>query len=249
MTARIGVCLCAYNEERFIVPAIRQWRPFADRILVLVSEKPWNGEREEPDQTADFAMQEGAEVALGEWRTEAEQRNFGLEVLKDCSHVVITDPDEFFTLEDRVKLLARLKDPADKMNASKEPIACFRVARMVTYWKDLDHVLYPADRHKPIIAVDPAQVRFTDKRDVATDYRPTIDVTVHHLSWARTDEEVRLKIRTYSHAPEFKRDWYEKKWLANAMEDVRPYGVEQSDVVYHPAPDEIKALFPIGSGV
>ena len=194
MTAKLALCLLAYSERRYIIPALRQWPGI--RKVVLVSSVPWNGISENQAEMLTLLHREKEiEVHVRNWRTEAEQRNFGLELLKDCDYVITLDPDEYFTSEDRSRILARLNDPMDYLNAVKKPLPCFRAGKVVTYWRDADHILSPADRHLPIIAVNPKTCRFTEHRMVDTDTQTVISSVMHHMSWVRDDQEVRTKIR------------------------------------------------------
>jgi hypothetical protein len=58
--------------------------------------------------------------------------------------------------------------------------------------------------------------RFTHARDVDSQSRAVIDETVaicHHLSYARNNDELQLKLSSFSHAAEVLPGWYENVWL------------------------------------
>jgi len=222
-----------------------------DRIVVLVSSVPWNGDEKYRDRTEELVRRErDVELHVRQWSTEAEQRNFGLDLLRDCSFVLTFDPDEFLTASDREKLVRRLRDPFDYLNAVRKPLPCFRADSMVTYWRTLNSILSPADRHRPIVAVDPNQTRFTEHRQVPLDTQTVIPgLVIHHLSWVRTNREVKTKIGAFSHATDIKKDWYEQVWLAGRKTDVRPYGREVSAAVPYIPPNEIRAMFDGTRGV
>jgi hypothetical protein len=68
---------------------------------------------------------------------------------------------------------------------------------------------------------------------------------MHHLSYARTDEEIWTKIHSFSHAAEVKPDWYERVWkgwdadhnlqnLNPAYPDAYPRAVEQDPAALPP---------------
>lgn len=40
------------------------------------------------------------------------------------------------------------------------------------------------------------------------------EIIMHHLSWCRTNEEVMVKIGSYSHASEIRENWYRDVWCA-----------------------------------
>jgi len=240
---KIAVLIIAYNEERYIGACIKQWEGLVDKVVVLLSAKPWNGVPSEADRTEMIARKMGAEVIIQDWRTEAEQRSWGCARLYDYDFVIINDADEFYTREDRVKIIEHLE------KNKNEP--CFRCPNMVTYWKTPEYIFDPPDGHKPIIVVNPKKVKFYEHRQPMPveetklqEYQPIIPVTMHHFSWVRSDKEVKEKIEHYSHADIIKPNWYEDVWLKwePNMDDIRPYGIERSRAVYNPAPKEITNL-------
>ena len=165
--SKIAVCSIAHNEEEIIGACVKNWKGKVDKHLVLISSRPWNNEVMESDKTVEIAKREGAEVIVGFWNSEPEMRNWGLARLYDYDYVLIVDPDELYTEEDQKRIITRLNDPFDYINRVMKPLACFRVEKMLTYWKTTDYIFDPPDAHKPFIAVDPKQVRFWNKRTVS----------------------------------------------------------------------------------
>jgi len=241
MDKKIALLILAYNEEEYIGACIKQWQGFVDKIVVLLSAKPWYGLPSEADRTL-FIARDLAEVLIQDWRTEHDQRNYGLARLYDYDYVLTSDADEFYTLEDRKKIIKTLQN-------QDEP--CFRADRMITYWKTTDYIFDPPDGHKPIIAVNPRKIKFYEHRQPMPveetklqTYQPIIPVAIHHLSWVRPDHKIKDKIEHFSHYDQIKPNWYENVWLkwTPEMEDIRPYGIEKSKAKYQPIPEEIKEL-------
>jgi glycosyltransferase involved in cell wall biosynthesis len=250
--AILTICL---NEADIIRSCINNWKGKVDKHLVLLSTLPWNGSPVEADETYRIAKEAGAEVIMRYWEDEAEQRNWGLAYLYKYDYVLIVDPDELYTEESQIILLNRLNDPLDYVNRVKKPLPAFACEEMVTYWKTTDYILDPKDSHLPIIAIDPKQVRFTEKRacrmkaegsGFVSSCEPISGVITHHMSWVKTDSKVKEKIEAYAHAHDFNTDyWFEnvwKKWTPDSMMEVRPYGIEKSVAVFKPAPKEIVDL-------
>lgn len=248
---KIAVCTLAFNEPQYIAPCIEQWKGLVGIHLVLVSTTTWNGTKHKDDPTAKLAEKHGAKVIEGFWKTEADQRNHGLSLLKDYDYVIINDPDEFYTIEDRCRLIRTLQED------NRRPGYTIRRGNtMLTYWKTHDYVLDPPDQHLPTIVVDPNKAVCTehrqfalskDVRDPSVRYSEEcgeIKVQMHHFSWVRTDEQVEEKIAAYSHADIIENEWYKKVWLGwkPGLMKVRPYGREQSIAIYRPAPEEIIKL-------
>jgi glycosyltransferase involved in cell wall biosynthesis len=238
---KTAICTIAYNEAEWIRACIRQFKPFNMHHLVLVSTKPWNGVPQPDDRTADIAREEGAEVIVGYWKDEAEQRNYGLALLRDYDRVLIVDADELYESSSIQALI--------DCNTSCPAI---RTDKMWTYWKTPEYRFDPPDRHEPIVAVDPKRVLFSEHRQIRQflDYVPEfnqelLSVPMHHMSWAKSVAKIAEKIESFSHAADVKPGWYEDVWLkwTPDMEDIRPYGKELSKAIYAPAPAEIHSLF------
>jgi glycosyltransferase involved in cell wall biosynthesis len=232
----LAVCTIAYNEVEWIQGCIRQFRPFVARHVVLVSSKPWFGEAGKDDGTAEAARKECAEVHVQHWHSEAEQRNWGLAQVKDFDYVFIVDADELYTRSGIEAMVASLR-------GSRE--FYFRIREMRTYWKTTDYIFAPIDSwDKPVVAVDPKRVRFYKQRQVENvsgaplPAASTLPATLHHMSWVRSDEKVREKIRSRSYAPHIRPEWYEKVWLqwTPEMRDVAPYTRMEMQAVYCPRP-------------
>jgi hypothetical protein len=216
----IAVLSIAFNEEDIIGACVRNWKGKVDKHLVLVSSRSWNEEVLESDRTADIAKKEGAEVIVGYWDSEPEMRNWGLARLYDYDIVLIVDPDELYCEEDQLRIFEAVKNPWDEINRMVRKIPVFAAEKMITYWKTTDYIFDPPDKHKPFIAVDPKKVRFWNKRELMgitkeppnIEQADLIDVTIHHLSWVKSDEKAKEKINTYSHKEDIPWWWYDKVW-------------------------------------
>lgn len=237
---KIAILTIAYNEDEYIAPCIKQWKEYNLHHLILISAKPWNGEPVEKDRTEEIARNLGVEVVVQDWRTEKEQRNWGLARLYDYDFVLIVDANEFYTEQDRKIILEYLH------SKSNEP--CFRAEKVITYWKTPEYILDPPDTHKPLIAVNPKKIKIYEVREPMNvldtrpwDYQPIIPVSIHHFSWVRSDKKVKEKIKQWSHSDIVKDNWYENVWLKwkPEMNDIRPYGIEKSRAIKKSAPQEI----------
>jgi glycosyltransferase involved in cell wall biosynthesis len=237
---KIAVLIITYNEEEYIKQCINQWGELP--VLVLLSTKPWNGIPKESDNSLRLIKETNAKVVCQEWKTEYEQRNYGLAMLYDYDWVIISDSDEFYTEKDRKLLLETLENSQEK---------CHRANELVTYWKSSDFIFEPGDKHKPIIAVNPKKIKFFEHRQPQSveeiklqQEQPIIPVKIHHFSWVKPDNKIKGKIEAFSHYDIIKPGWYEDVWLKWNLEmnDIRPYGREISKAVFSPAPEEIKKL-------
>lgn len=207
--SKIALCTIAFNEERYIKKFIERWDKLVDKTLVLISLKSWHGNYLS-DNTIEEAKKTNAEIITGYWSSESEQRNWGLARLYDYDYVIILDPDEFFSFDDQNKIINSFGDKH-----------AYKPNKMNTYWKDTEHKIW-CGNYTPYIAVNPKMVRFIKNRQVQPfdgktnilEQHDVINVTLEHLSWVRSDDEVKIKINNYSH----KKDligWYENIWLKN----------------------------------
>lgn len=232
--------MLAFRERNRIIPAIKQYEGIIDKVVLACSTKPWKGNLT-PDDTASLAKKTFAEVYEGDWPTEAEQRNFCMEKLSDCDWVIIAPPDRFFTKE----TLYAMRNFLEK--AEKRPYGMYTL----TYWKDFDTVIVPNS------TLNEAVVPSVDKNGVPFRFKyanisggsidnPIIPGIAHHISWVKTDEEIKTKITSYTHADEILEGWYENVWLKwnDGMTDFAPTTPhDYKSVLKHPLPMEIRNLF------
>lgn len=230
---RVAALTVAFGERRFIGKCVQQFQGFIDGHLVLVGDKPWQG-GETGDDTAAIAEGHGAIVETGTWPGQAEQFNHGLEQLAEFDWVLIADADEFYSRDDVERLIMTLGEShhvADVVTA----------AQMAVYWKSRNWRILPTQTDNPAIAVRP-YIRFIDKR-TCQGRKVAFRGWMHHFSYARDDEEMLRKIRSFEHAHEFDTQrWYEKVWLpwtemsTNLHPTVPP---KFKQAVKNPAPDGV----------
>lgn len=196
---KIGVSITAFNEP-LIVPIIKQYEDIADRVVVTVSKKPWYGDYEK-DNTAYRAVRDTRSYVIHkEWDSEHDQRNEAMDVMRDMDYIITSHCDTWFTPDDLVAF--------KNMELEDLHYTC----KVLTYWKDYDTVLYP-NIGLPTLFVRSDAV-FTKMINIQNQLAEPkeLPITCYHTSWVKTDEEVLQKIRTYSHADEIQKDWYERVW-------------------------------------
>lgn len=225
---RIAVGICAYNEEDYITYAIRAIYDFADRIAVSVSIKPWSGDGAPPDRTLDLVREfpdpaGKLRIQTGYWATETDQRNANLDLARDAAdYYMVVDADEIYTPEDLRRLRSYI--------AWRPYIGQFRM-RFRTYWKT--NPFYVIDPPEPLKAYTITRVRpvtrFVGLRRTNERWRRTIPRRVaecHHFSYARPNESVLRKIRSFSHRSELVPNWFENVWLRwdedHSIENLHP---------------------------
>ena len=204
---RIGVMMCAFREEKLVIPAIKQFDGTEiEEIVVACSRTPWNGEFDH-DDTAKLAVEAGATVRLYDWKEEHEQKNWILDKLSRFDWILMFAPDMYMTKESINNLTYFLNGkPMDK---HERAYSC----DMLTYWKNYHTVLEPRVPFNTV-AIRPTEVfknmATIDNWDL---FKRIEGVLMHHISWVKTDDDVIKKINTYSHAKEIVVDWFKEVWL------------------------------------
>lgn len=231
---KIGSVALAYNEQRFIVPHLKHLPDWIDEKLVLVSTKPWFGQPESADKTAQLAKRAGAKILAGDWPNEETQRNASQAWHQDKDWIIVLDPDEFLDKDNWQAFYRTLQT---------SPASALVVKRQYTYWKK-GWVADPPQDYLMLIAVRP-WVRFVDKRVVNQPYQ-IAPVELHHFSWAKSDDEVWRKISHYAHAQAFDTDkWFKDVWKAwqPGMQDVHPTTPQTlHNLIPANLPSELEAL-------
>lgn len=213
---KLGVSITAFREKH-IVPIIKQYEGIADKIVVSVSKKPWFGNLK-PDDTARRAVEETSACVISKpWDNEADQRNETMEYMRDMDYIIVSHCDTWFERRE-LELLKHLNDLTDLH------YGCY----VRTYWKNYNTVIYP-HLGLPTILVR-SDARFTHMINIQDQSAEPecLPVFCHHVAWVKTDEEIKEKIGSYSHANEISGDWYNnvwKKWKS----DMENFGITKPE--------------------
>jgi YD repeat-containing protein len=95
MSLKCAACYCIHDDCCHLASSISSLAPTGP-ALVFVSRVPWNGPPGDREPAARVAAESGAEVVLGEWRSELEHRRAALAYLREkgFTHALIPDGDE-----------------------------------------------------------------------------------------------------------------------------------------------------------
>jgi GT2 family glycosyltransferase len=210
---RTAAVCCVHDDTRWLREVVRSVYDGVDAIYFIVSDKPWNGRvasalnmrkviKELPDPSDKIRIVEGS------WDTEAAQRNAGLAALSENGffYCLVLDADEVFDPSSLNSLL--------ELAAEKPYIDAWYIS-MRTYWKSPYFRIEPPESYKPASLIRVNRSLFTSGRKVDVlqgEEVPESKCIMHHLSYARSDEEVQRKLETFSHSHEIVPGWFERVW-------------------------------------
>lgn len=196
---RFGAIIPVLNEWRFMPVVAGQLLKVCDRVVIVRSTLSQSGAP--AVLTPVPQLDPKIEILNGTWHSEAETRNAGLDFLSDCDYIFTTDSDEI------------LSTPA--LNLLKT-VCCtkgFRAitSRFYTYWKTPGFRIDPPEMGMPPLVVR-KDARFSYLRIIHGEVTLINKFLMHHLSYVRTDDEVKEKLRLFGHAHEIVPNWYENIW-------------------------------------
>jgi GT2 family glycosyltransferase len=211
--ARVAAVCCIYDDDSWLAPSIASIYDNCDSIWFLVGERPWNGAA--TDQSGLLARiaalpdpERKIRVVRGEWPDEASQRNAGLELVRGAGadYCLVIDADEIYDPAqlDRALTIVRQNPQVD----------CWRVS-CLTYWKSYRYRVDPPEAIAAAVFVRVGTGRFTENRTFEAPSQVAIasdTLVFHHMSYARSDEQIVRKITTFGHAREVVPGWYEQVW-------------------------------------
>lgn len=216
----VGAVVCTYEESGHLPETIRRVYNVVDQILVLVGSHPWSCPDPERGflstyQTAAslFDPERKITVVTRQWCSEHEQRTYGKDWLfaQGIEWNMILDDDEFYNTSQIDSFIVNTLPSNDNVHVYLAP--------MHIYWKERDLILPEANVSYPVfVRTDPKKTTFHKARSVNVTGGNWVssehnDLAIHHLSYVRSDEHIRKKVSRFSHADEFKADWYEKHWF------------------------------------
>ncbi len=213
-TIRFGAAICAYDDHQWLKLVLDSIYDGCDRIFALVGNQPWNGNA--VDNTETLAVfetypdpQKKIEIVHGDWANEADQRNASLALCGEngCEICFVVDADEIYDPKELEQMMEIVR--------ATPQIDCFTLG-LHTYWKSHQFRIDPPEPLQPPVFVRVGKAKFTHNRAVECELCALISQEVgvcHHMSYARTDEQIKKKISTFSHADEIVPGWYEQIWL------------------------------------
>jgi hypothetical protein len=210
---KVGAVYCVYDDEHWLKHSILSVCDSCEVIYFLISYKPWNGEETDNTGTLEIinSLQNHGKklrVIRGNWLSEEEQRNYGLELLiqDGINYCLVVDADEIYETTELKSMISYV--------SLRRSIPAWRI-KLLTYWKSEQYRIDPPENYRAINLIRLGKERFSNRREMNCYFELLPDNlgACHHMSYARTDFEVLRKISTFSHASEIVPDWYQNVWL------------------------------------
>jgi len=230
---KFGLICCLYDDHEYLDCVMVPFQRL-DKVLIMVSDRPWNGKPSDTSEVIQHvnricAVMPNFELVRGNWATEKDQRNAGLAKLykEGIDYTFIVDGDEIYH-EAHVRNITQFA-------LANSAVAAFHI-EWNTFWTKRYYAITPRENFKPVVLVKTSSFMFTGLRQGTTNITRADDkifvsgaekgkpqpynyqvippqvAICYHLSYARTDEAIKRKIETFSHATEIVDGWYEDVW-------------------------------------
>lgn len=218
---QIAAHVLAYNVNRFIGPVLQNIAPHVDKIFVAHAEKPFgyvpearegfrNPTRKEHIEAAALGQQ--LEIIEGDWLNEEAMRNACLDRARaqGFDWLLTQDADEFYPPESWHQIRRSLE-----RHATEEHL----ITTWYTFWKSSQYVLVSRtgaikESNVGFAIRCRSDLKFVRQRMANASSSRVLDCPCHHYGYVMSDEELREKLVTWSHAAQLNaRRWYRLKWM------------------------------------
>lgn len=227
--SKVAAVYVVYEDSGYLEESVRRVYYAVDKILFLLNFNPWNGSPNDSGLVETYKSVlmmydplKKIEVISRSWKTEEEQRNFGLKHLSknDIDWCFIIDDDEMYNFHDLKLQIDRVKSDSHSVYLSPHQV----------YWKTRNWAIGNLVEALPSFTRTNGSARFDKARAMIVEANHTWhtfrsdELICHHLSYVRSDEKMLRKIRTFSHADDIKDVWYDKVWMKwfPEMENIHP---------------------------
>lgn len=182
--------------------------PHVDKIHVLYTKSPsfghgttlQNPDTEEMLRERIEPLGKQVEWHTGNWRSEEQHRNAIFSIAPDATTILPLDSDEVWSEDDLVRCI----DIAERSEGRN-----FLIQGWHHFWRSFGYSCQ--DVWAPVRIIRPQ-----GRGDVI------LRGLIYHFGYCITPELMRFKISCHGHHDEWRKNWFEDKFLANAKEDVHP---------------------------
>lgn len=204
----------AYNEEKLIGGLLDGISDLDNYVMIS---KPFHIDTFTFDKTEEIVKEHGANVIRKDFESQLDERNWGMDFLQKegYEYIFIFDADEYYLKEDIPKMIEFVEAYGSEAFKSNH--------NDYIYWKN-EHWHF---RHGGFTICLRADIRFApgDRTIQTKDIKELPDwLPMHHFSYSRTDEEMKVKITTRDFSRRVLKNWYDEVWLkwTPEMRDLGP---------------------------
>lgn len=264
---RITAVFCVYNEEEYLSYAVQSVLKLATRVVVCLGLSPYTAynpkarEISQRDRTEilvdELARQDPRITVLkGTWESEVEHRNAGLKIcLEDgTDYYWLVDGDEVYR-EDHLENI--------RQEMLQHPWVGTFIIKCHIFWRSFSwripaeelpwrpRRIFKITSHRRILGLRlPHPLRFTGQNEtnsLGPVYEiPSERAVFYHFSYARSAKAMEDKLRTFSHAREIGKDWFEDVWRRwsshRTMRDLHPVDPPKFPRVLYQPPDDLPSV-------
>src|SRR3989344_3613200 len=218
-----------FDDDRWLSKSIESIYPSVDGFIFLVGYLSFQGEYVPNRRFIDVlkSIPDPDNKFLGiyrkSWLMEEHARNDTLNFAQALgySYTITIDADEIYNRKDIEGIKKELEDHPD-LNA-------VHVGEVRCYWKSEEYRIEPPEPYTffHVAARVNSSIRFMKNRETTDEFKHMArDTVLHHMSYARTDDELMKKITRWPHKQEVLAGWYESVWKGwdrnRHMENIHP---------------------------
>ncbi len=264
---KIAAVFCVYNEEEYLEHSVRAILPAVDRAFLLLGNAPYDAYNPKaravsrPDGTSRLVERLAAahpkiRLVRGLWASEVDHRNAGLRLCLEegMDYYWLVDGDEVYRSDHLEHILRRIaQDPRTGTFIVKCHIFwrsfSYRIPAQIQAWRP--RRIFKITRARRILGMPlPHPLRFVGQNEMNSlgpiHEFPPEEAVFYHFSYARSSSAMEDKLRTFSHAHEIPRDWFNqvwKRWPADrGMENIHPVDPPKFPRVVPMPPDDLPAI-------
>lgn len=261
---RIAAVFCVYNEEEYLSYAVLSILPAVDRVFLLLGMAPYDAynpqarEVSKADGTLSIACDLAAKekkitLVKGVWPSEVDHRNAGLALCLEegVDYYWLVDGDEVYKETHWTNILKEIQAHPE---VGTFIVKChifwrsfsYRIPAQILSWRP--RRIFKLTRHRRVLGIPfPHRLRFTGQNEMNS-LGPVYEIPTecglfYHFSYARSEQAMMDKFRTFSHAHEIPEAWIQnvwKKWpKARDMNNIHPVDPPKFPRAVYQVPEDL----------
>lgn len=224
---RIAAVCCVYDDTDWLIPTVQSVYPAVGAYLFFINRHPWAGTP--TDNTSTLRTIESLpdpekkmRIIQDEWPDEVAQRNYSIAFAQHLGfdYSMVVDADEIYHTQQLERIISHVCAHAE--------IGCWHM-RWFTYWKSPLYRIDPVEPYDPPVFIKHGSGGYVETRNVRCTTHQLVPPSLgmcHHMSYARTDEQIHRKLTMFSHSHQIIPDWFERVWKGwdrnHELEDLHP---------------------------